>query len=210
MKPGSQIVSTVEDIWEGIQSRRPTVPDVVITLQNAGSGILGSFQANQWNVAGETDRRPEIIMATEWLNRPPVELLGTIIHEAAHGSCFAQGIQDTSRQGRYHNKRFKAEAEELGLLVSPQGNRGLAHTHLSTPTEEEYAYALAVLEAAICAWKDNLSELAEGGDEEPKAPKPKAACGCGRELAVSQKFLAGGDVLCGECGTAFAFPEEED
>lgn len=208
MKPGSMIVSALEDIWAGIQVRRSTVPDVVITLQNRDGGVLGSFQAEQWNVNGETGRRPEIVMATEYLNRTPSEIMATILHEAAHGSCHAQGIQDTSRQGRYHNKRFASEAETLGLTVSPQGNRGLAHTAIKPETEEEYAYAIAYLTHAICAWKDGDLALTEL--KPPTVPKPKAECECGRQLAVSQRFLEGGDILCGECSTPFRFPDEED
>jgi hypothetical protein len=29
-------------------------------------------------------------------------VLGTLLHEAAHGLAQARSIQDTSRQGRYH------------------------------------------------------------------------------------------------------------
>ncbi|HWM39885.1 MAG TPA: hypothetical protein VNS49_22515, partial [Streptomyces sp.] len=39
-----------------------------------------------------------------------------LLHEAVHGIAAARGIRDTSRAGRYHNRRFLVIAEELGLV----------------------------------------------------------------------------------------------
>ena len=55
------------------------------------------------------------MISGEGLRRSPREVLGTLLHEAAHALAHARGIKDTSRQGRYHNKHFKTLAEELGL-----------------------------------------------------------------------------------------------
>jgi hypothetical protein len=40
------------------------------------------------------------------------------MHEATHGVAWTRQIADTSRQGRSHNGRFRAIAEELGLEVT--------------------------------------------------------------------------------------------
>ena len=40
-------------------------------------------------------------------------MLCTVPHEAAHGLAYARKIGDTSRQGRYHNRRYAALAGEL-------------------------------------------------------------------------------------------------
>jgi hypothetical protein len=45
-------------------------------------------------------------------------VLGTLLHEAAHGLAHARKISDTSRQGRYHNRRYATLAGELGLDVA--------------------------------------------------------------------------------------------
>ena len=57
------------------------------------------------------------MISGEGLRRTPDEVLGTLLHEAAHALAHARGIKDTSRQGRYHNKHFKTCAEQLGLAV---------------------------------------------------------------------------------------------
>lgn len=55
-------------------------------------------------------------------------VLGTLLHEAAHGVASTRGIKDTSRQGRYHNRRFAQLATELGIVVAPDGARGWSAT----------------------------------------------------------------------------------
>ena len=56
-------------------------------------------------------------------------------HEAAHAIACQRGIKDTSRQGRYHNSRFKAIAEEVGLDVSRDPEWGWSVTALSRPVK---------------------------------------------------------------------------
>src|SRR6266542_4043035 len=38
-------------------------------------------------------------------------VLATMLHEAGHGLAAARNLKDTSRQGRYHNAKYKALAE---------------------------------------------------------------------------------------------------
>jgi integrase len=60
----------------------------------------------------------EVLVGGEGLHRSPLEVLGTLLHEAAHGLACARSIQDTSRGGRYHNRRYATLARELGLDVA--------------------------------------------------------------------------------------------
>jgi hypothetical protein len=60
-----------------------------------------------------------VLISGEGFGRGPPEVLGTLLHEAAHGLAKTRGIKDTSRQGRFHNLRYKALAEELGLIADP-------------------------------------------------------------------------------------------
>ena len=45
------------------------------------------------------------------LRRRPVDVLGTLLHEDAHGLAQARQVNDTSRQGRFDSRRYKAVAE---------------------------------------------------------------------------------------------------
>ena len=84
----------------------------------ANSPGYGHHAPGRWNAAGE--QYAEIMISGEGLRRAPADVLGTLLHEAAHALAHARGIKDTSRQGRYHNKHFKAHAEQLGLTVDPR------------------------------------------------------------------------------------------
>ena len=64
----------------------------------------------------------------------PLDVLGTLLHEAAHGLAQARGIQDTSRQGRYHNRRYATLARELGLEVTSVQPIGWSATTVPDPT----------------------------------------------------------------------------
>ena len=60
-------------------------------------------------------RRPELFVAGECLAEGPRQTLQTMLHEAVHALAHARGVKDTSRGGKYHNKReFVALAGELG------------------------------------------------------------------------------------------------
>ena len=44
--------------------------------------------------------------------------MATLCHEMVHYYCQLNGIQDTSQNYRYHNKRFRDEAVKRGLIIS--------------------------------------------------------------------------------------------
>ena len=56
--------------------------------------------------AGEDEGHYEINLCAEYLNRPFEETCGTLIHEMVHLQNLQDGVQDTSRSGTYHNKKF--------------------------------------------------------------------------------------------------------
>ncbi|WP_405137604.1 hypothetical protein [Nocardia sp. NBC_01388] len=58
----------------------------------------------------------------------------------------AQRLKDTSRQGRWHNERYRALGEELGLTLAHQDKIGWSITTVPDQTRELY--------------RDELDELA--------------------------------------------------
>lgn len=58
------------------------------------------------------------------LNYPIEETLDTMIHEMVHLYCRENNIKETSRGGKYHNGKFKAEAEKRGLECYQCGQYG--------------------------------------------------------------------------------------
>ena len=91
----------------------------------------GHYHAGSWVTGSQA--RPEIMISGEGLHRDAASVLGTLLHEAAHALAAARGIKDTSRQGRYHNKHYKALAEELGITVEFDKTGRLVGHHRPRP-----------------------------------------------------------------------------
>ena len=61
-------------------------------------------------------RKPELFVSGECLAEGLRQTLQSMLDEAVHALAHARGVKDTSRGGKYHNKReFVALAGELGL-----------------------------------------------------------------------------------------------
>src|SRR4029450_12326513 len=102
----------------------------------AGQTKWGHFASMRWQRG--SDRLPEVLVSGDGLARTPGEVLTTLLHEAAHSLADARTIQDTSRQGRWHNKRFAALATELGLDPRMDPRLGWSPCTLPPETAETY------------------------------------------------------------------------
>ena len=205
------MVAALEAAWAAIRARHPEVPAVVLLLgagsigSPAGSLRLGHFAAMRWHGPDGSqavrERLPEVFVGGEGLKRGPVDVLGTLLHEAAHALAHVRGIKDTSRQGRWHNARFKALAEELGIEVTKDPRIGWSPTTVATATREAYADVTALLGAALRLHR--TAELGAGDGKAKKPSQPACVCECGRRIRVAKSVLAAGPILCGVCGTEF-------
>jgi hypothetical protein len=100
--------------------------------------------------------------------------LTTILHEAAHALAHVRGVKDTSRQGKYHNRRYLELAAELGLHwpVDAKAHpvNGFSEVQLSPRTREGYAETIGELDEAIMLHLDTFRRLGlAGGQPEPGA-----------------------------------------
>lgn len=216
----STLVAALEDIWAQAQERHPEIPDVVLIVgqgtsrSNPGLVKLGHYAHGRRDVAG--DARPEVLVGGEGLQRGAADVLGTLLHEAAHGIAAATNVQDTSRGGRYHNARFKAIAESLGLTIERHPIIGWSLT--SVPESTADAYDLDGLDAALVLYRRAESALggvlggkpgggtdgaAVAGSEPKRRGNVKATCECDRAIRVAPTVLAAGPITCGVCNTPF-------
>jgi hypothetical protein len=235
---GSAVVKLLERVHERIRQNHPEVPAVVI-VTGAGIGVFGGkwghFRPQGWTAKDEADKAThihEMFMAGETLAKGSRQVLQTMLHESAHALAEHRGAQDTSRQGRWHNKVFLATAQELGLeyrkdKANPQ--IGYSEVVLKDETVEEYRDLLDALDAEIhlmvrlpgwlggSSGKDGDDEDGEsnGGENMGKAPKTgdpkpntnniKCVCDCEEPniIRMSRKVLAQGVVRCDECEGLF-------
>jgi hypothetical protein len=162
----SLLVATLEQAWAAIRGRHPEVPEAIVVVAAGGEGRRlrwGHFAAGRWQLAA--GRRPEVLVGGEGLRRPAREVLGTLLHEAAHGLADRRGIQDTSRGGRYHNRRYRQLAEEVGLQVACVDPIGWSATTVPEQTAHSYAELLAELEARLTLAAPGASR---GGGNQPQ------------------------------------------
>jgi hypothetical protein len=171
--------------------------------RRGGGLILGHFAADRWQRAGAPPGSyvHEVLIGGEGLQRSAADVLATLLHESAHAIARVREIADTSRQGRYHNARFKALAEELGLTVERDPTIGWSLTTLPQPTAERYATTIRALQRAITLHRRN--EPSATGDAGGTNLAP-ADCGCPRRIRVAPGTLAAGPIVCAICSQPFA------
>ena len=139
-RAASLLVQVLEDTWLAIRCHHPDIPAVVIILAGGTETRQprwGHFASARWYV--EHTERAEVMISGEALRLTPAEVLSVVLHEAAHALACARGIKDTSRQGRYHNKHFKACAEQLGLAAEHDQRNGWSASKITHHAEHAYA-----------------------------------------------------------------------
>lgn len=230
---GSAVVLLLEKVWSRIRENHPELPAVVI-VTGAGLGIMGGkwghFRPNGW-AAKVTDEgaatdltRHEMFMAGETLAKGARQVLQTMLHEGAHTLAQTRNVQDTSRQGRWHNKVFRKTAEEMGLEYThgaANPSIGFSQVTLKEETVTEYADLLDSLDREISLIVRLPGYLVakgqdgdEGGENMGRAPKVptqpntnnvKATCLCEepRIIRLSRKVLEGARIMCEDCDASF-------
>jgi hypothetical protein len=225
---GSEIVSALEAVYADIRGHHPELPAVVMIT---GSGLdsyglrWGHFARDRWLDDLRNNRRPEMFVGGERLATGAELTLQTLIHESAHGLACVRGVQDCSRQNRYHNRRFLAIAEELGLVYdgeAPHPSIGFSAVVLADETRRRYADTIERLNEALTLHLDNPLLMLGGGTlpgghggrigktrrtrGTGGASTIKATCSCdpARAIRVSRTVLHGPAIRCDACGERFA------
>lgn len=97
---------------------RPT-----ITIQSSPKAY-GHFSLRDDTWISENGQSQEINIGAGTLARPIEDVAATLLHEMVHYHNYVNGIQDCSRGGTYHNRRFKDSAEDHGLIVNHHDKYG--------------------------------------------------------------------------------------
>ncbi|SFL04221.1 hypothetical protein [Streptomyces pini] len=142
-----------------------------------------------------------------------------LLHEAVHGIAAARGVRDTSRAGRYHNRRFLAIAEELGLEhpEEPHPSSGFSLVVMKPETRRRYRPVIEKLQRALRAHSVATTTDTSRAFRGPAARhgssgggvRVKAVCDCGRNVRVVPSVLAQAPIMCGACGKPFRIPDKE-
>ena len=195
----SDVTEKLETTWRAIQAQHSSVQDAVVVIYRHEKGDRrGHFHAGQWkNGAGRFD---EVHISSLILAEPIDCILRTLLHEAVHSQAEAEGIQDTSRDGQYHNRRFETLAQDMGLVVERDARIGRRTTGLLPGTLERYAGALPSWEETQRLYQE---EYRGNGATNRYAAVRLQCSGCGRILRMSRKAHDVGPVGCMPCEAEF-------
>jgi hypothetical protein len=206
------LIGALESAWAAIRTQHPELPAAVIVVASGSSSAksadlkYGHF-ASLRRQHGDT-RLPEVFVSGEGLRRTPAEVFTTLLHEAAHAIADVRNIQDTSRQGRWHNKHFATLAGELGLTATKDPKLGWSPCTLQPTTANQYASVLAELGDAMRAYRhpEEVSEKTRSNSNNGLVLE----CDCPRKIRVSVKVADEGPIVCGVCDTPFRTDQRDD
>jgi hypothetical protein len=220
----STVVTALEDTWAAIRELHSEVPNAVIVVASGTNSRLPgwSHYAAPMRWQHGDDRLPEVLVSGEGLKRPATDVLTTVLHEATHALADIRGIQDTSRQGRWHNRRFAALADELGMNTTKDPRVGWSLCQLRDTKAARYCGVLDDLSTALAMYRH--AELAGTGRRNSNNPisctcgcPPRigvapallelgpisCTCGCPPRIGVAPALLELGPITCGVCGNEF-------
>lgn len=226
---GSTVVAALEAAYGDVREVFPELPDAVIITGSGLSGYgltWGHFAHDRWADAVRDGRRPELFIGGERLSTGPELTMQTLLHECAHALAHARDVKDTSRGYRYHNRRFVAIAEELGLAYrheSPDSVIGFSAVTITAQGLTRWAHAIDRIRDAVALHQTlpgwllggpggGLGGLGGSGGHGAPIRRPrgtggssyvKATCACPRTIRVAPSVLALGPITCGVCGEEF-------
>lgn len=120
----SRAVGQLEKIYNTLNADLfgGALPVPIITVQSKPGTYGHCTTSKVWR--NKESQQYEMNIAAEMLSMEIEEVLDTLIHEMIHLYCRENGIQEVSRGGKYHNGKFKALAEEKGLVCYKAGQYG--------------------------------------------------------------------------------------
>ena len=180
----------------------------VITIQSTPRAYGHVTVSKAWR-RQDGEMRHELNIAAGTLDRPIENVVATLLHEMVHLYNMQMGIQDTSRGGTYHNKRFRDAAMARDLDISYDSRIGWS---ITAPTE---ALINVIIEEG---WTDihmgrsdgysarGAGGTAKGGTMQPPAPAKsntrKYRCPvCGNSVRATKVV----NIICGDCMVKMEF-----
>lgn len=177
------------------------LPEPAITIQTKGKhkayGWCSTFE--RWKSKDESVKKYEINITAEHLDREPLDIMETLLHELVHLYNVVNGVQDCSRGGTFHNKKFKEAGEKFGLCFDETADKkyGWSFTRLSPETAELITAWGINKEAFRIARQVDNPLTSTSSAKKKKSNSYKLECPvCGIKLRASKPGIV---VLCKAC-----------
>lgn len=202
----SRAINYLEHIYSNLNADffNDELPIPVITVQSK-PGTYGHCTRGQvWQ--RKDGHAYELNIAAEVLNYHIEDTIDTMLHEMVHLYCRENNIKETSRGGKYHNGRFKEEAEKRGLECYKAGQYGWN----TRPGDKLIEYAMNKGWNEILLGRNSLPPAMRNGATEgaaqagTPAPQPgkrpsstrKYICPCCKQSIRATKDV---NIICGDC-----------
>ncbi len=180
------------ELW--FKPRNVFLPLPVITVQTRGRrNALGWFWKDKWQERDTEKRIPELNICAEHLQADLYDIANTLLHEMCHYANFLRGIKDCS-SNQYHNRKFRRECNDIGLICKETGRHGWADTEL-TPELRQLVDDIGFCEDAFRIFRGEKDAVEEGGVQgeetgngaagKKKQKLAKWSCSCPINLRVA-------------------------
>lgn len=136
----------------------------------------------------------EINLCAEHIARSYIEVAQTLLHEMVHLYNLKEGVQDTSRGGFYHNKHFKAAAENHGLVCEKTPKYGFSKTVF---TDEAREFVESLGDAQFTLYRRGEPKSISS---KKSSSSRKYVCPCCGAIIRATKEVR---VICAECDVEF-------
>ena len=187
------------DFFDGVLE----MPIITVTPSSRSYAHYTPWDAWQ---SKDTYRR-EINIASGTLNRPLEAICASLLHEMVHYYNDAiLNVQDCSRGGTFHNKRFKQAAEEHGLICTKTENYGFSKTSAAPELIEWLLIHDELREVELCRVNPGYTAVgvgvrsSDGGiiptTTTTKSNSRRYVCPCCRSIVRATRSV---NVLCGDC-----------
>ena len=202
----SRSAGYLEKIFRSLNSRYfdNMIEEPIITIQSTPRAYGHVTTAKAWRKANG-DTRHELNIGAGTLDRPIENVVATVLHEMVHLWHLQNGVQDCSRGGTYHNKKFRDAATERDLSISYDPRIGWSVTEPGDGLIE------FIIEQG---WSDIHMGRQEGGSWRPTGGETgagttmgtpptktsssrKLVCPCCKNSVRATK--AGINIICGDC-----------
>lgn len=203
----SRLVNQLEKMFRALNADffGGELEPVIITVTPSAKSYAHYTPWAAWQ-AGEEGRR-EINIASGTLNRPLENIAASLLHEMCHEfNDVVLHVQDCSRNGTYHNRRFYDAAVNHGLLCYDVPKYGYAKTEPSDSLLEWVLLHDEFREIEMCRIDEHMAAAIgthtsdRSGDisNKPtaKTHNYKWVCPCCGAIARSGKQIR---LICGDC-----------
>jgi hypothetical protein len=183
-------------------------PIILIQTNGRRTNVLGWCTVKRiWKKKDKTEERYEITICAEYLTRPINELMSTMIHEMVHLYNLMNDVKDVSNGNIYHNKKFKEEAENRGLIVEHAPTIGWSVTTLSDELIE--LIKSLNIDESVFDWARELpiKEIKGTGKGKRKKNIIQYQCPSCETIIKAKKEL---HAMCKDCEVLFEVMDEDD